>query len=129
MELIYAQAVRRAVCNVDIPEGVTEEQFYAVMNNVAEAVINCMKGWKGETVEYVRKLPTIEAVPVHGISVWLAAYAAPPKYAIDEIAGTDPDRIVTADTLVKAWEYHWKNLMDCGLMEEGNEKTRPRPHV
>lgn len=38
MELIDAQAVRRAVCNVDIPEGVTEEQFYAVMNNVAAAI-------------------------------------------------------------------------------------------
>lgn len=35
MELIDAQTVRHAVCNVDIPEGVTEEQFYAVMNNVA----------------------------------------------------------------------------------------------
>lgn len=38
MELIDAQTVRHAVCNVDIPEGVTEEQFYAVMNNVAGAV-------------------------------------------------------------------------------------------
>ena len=63
--------------------------------------------------------PTIEAVPVHDISVWLAAYAAPPRYAIDEIAGTDPGRIVTVDTLVKAWEYHWKNLMECGLIGEG----------
>lgn len=38
MELIDAQAVRHAVCNVDIPDSVTEEQFYAVMNNVAGAV-------------------------------------------------------------------------------------------
>ena len=63
--------------------------------------------------------PTIDAVPVKEISVWLAAYAAPPKYAIDEIDGTDPGRIVTADTLVKAWEYHWKNLMECGLIGGG----------
>lgn len=64
-------------------------------------------------------LPTIEAVHVHDISVWLAAYATPPRYAIDEIAGTDSGRIVTVDTLVKAWEYNWKNLMECGLIGEG----------
>lgn len=28
------------VCNVDIPKGVTEEQFYAVMNNVVDAIDN-----------------------------------------------------------------------------------------
>lgn len=28
------------VCNVDIPEGVTEEQFYAVMNKVVDAIDN-----------------------------------------------------------------------------------------
>ena len=67
--------------------------------------------------------PVIEAVPVHDISVWLAAYAAPPKYALDEIAGTDPGRIVTVDTLVKAWEYHWKNLMECGLLREEQDGT------
>ena len=69
--------------------------------------------------------PVIEAVHVHDISVWLAAYAAPPQYAIDEIAGTDPGRLVTTDTLVKAWEYHWKNLMECGLIGEGLDADRP----
>ena len=67
--------------------------------------------------------PSVPAVPVHDISVWLAAYAAPPKYAIDEIAGTDPGRIVTVDTLVKAWEYHWKYLMECGLLQEEQNGT------
>jgi hypothetical protein len=63
--------------------------------------------------------PTVVAVTIKDISAWLAAYAAPPKYALDEIARTDPERIITVDTLVKAWEYHWKNLMECGLIGEG----------
>ena len=72
-----------------------------------------------DVIERLDVQPTVNAVPVHAISVWLAAYAAPPKYALDEIAGTDPGRIVTVDTLVKAWEYHWKNLMECGLIGDG----------
>lgn len=74
--------------------------------------------WSSDALSAVKHAPSVSAVLVHDISVWLAAYAAPPKYAIDEIAGTDPDRIVTADTLVKAWEYHWKQLMACGLLQE-----------
>ena len=73
---------------------------------------------KGFALYALKSVPSVPAVPVHAISVWLAAYAAPPKYAIDEIAGTDSGRIVTVDTLVRAWEYHWKNLMECGLLQE-----------
>lgn len=76
------------------------------------------KGPPGGARKLIEEAPAVEAVPVHDISVWLAAYAAPPKYAIDEIAGTDSGRIVTVDTLVRAWEYHWKNLMECGLLQE-----------
>jgi hypothetical protein len=67
--------------------------------------------------------PTVDVVPIKAISAWLAAYAAPPKYAIDEIAGTANDRIVTVDTLVKAWEYNWKYLMACGLLQEEQNGT------
>lgn len=69
--------------------------------------------------------PTIDAVPIKAISEWLAAYATPPKYAIDEIARTDYDGIVTADTLVEAWEYHWKSLMECGLIRGCEDADRP----
>lgn len=82
------------------------------------------EGYK-DALELMDKQPTIAAVPIKAISAWLAAYAAPPKYAIDEIAGTDPDRILTVDTLVKAWEYHWKYLMECGLIVEGLDADRP----
>ena len=78
-----------------------------------------------DALELMDKQPTIYAVPLKPLCVWLAAYAAPPKYAIDEIASTDHDWIVTADTLVEAWEYHWKNLMECGLIGEGSDADRP----
>lgn len=74
---------------------------------------------------HLKDTPSVPAVPIKAISTWLAAYAAPPKYALDEIAGTDPGRIVTVDTLVRAWEYHWKNLMECGLIGEGSDADRP----
>lgn len=77
----------------------------------------CMHG--SEVDKLIKNAPSVPTVPIKAISVWLAAYAAPPKYALDEIAGTDPGRIVTVDTLVRAWEYHWKNLMECGLIREG----------
>lgn len=63
---------------------------------------------------------TVDAVPIKAISAWLAAYAAPPNYALDEIT-EDIDQasiVYTANDRALAWEYHWKNLMECGLMEE-----------
>lgn len=64
--------------------------------------------------------PTIDAVPIKPLCAWLAAYAAPPNYALDEITeDIDPTRIVyTANDRARAWEYHWQHLMECGLMEE-----------
>lgn len=79
--------------------------------------------WSSDALSAVKHAHSVNAVPVHAISVWLAAYVAPPKYAIDEIAGTDSGRIVTVDTLVRAWEYHWKNLMECGLLQEEQDGT------
>lgn len=58
--------------------------------------------------------PTIDAVPIKAISAWLAGYAAPPKYAIDEVNGA----MLDANDRARAWEYHWQHLMECGLMEE-----------
>lgn len=98
--LIDAQAVRRAVCNVDIPEGVTEEQFAAVLGNVCEAL---------------QMLPTIDAVPIKAISAWLAAYAAPPKYALDKFPESGH---CLANTRAAAWEHHIRTMIECGLLQE-----------
>ena len=67
------------------------------------------------------KQPTVDAVPIKAISAWLAAYASPPNYALDEVCeDIDPASIVyTAYVRARAWEYHWKNLMECGLIREG----------
>ena len=64
--------------------------------------------------------PTIDAVPIKAISAWLAAYAAPPSYALEAICDDiDPDSIVhTVNGLASAWEYHWHHLIDCGLIQE-----------
>ena len=63
--------------------------------------------------------PTVDAVPIKAISEWLAAYAAPPKYAIDEVNGA----ILDANDRARAWEYHWQHLMECGLLQEEQDGT------
>ena len=69
--------------------------------------------------------PTIDAVPIKAISTWLAAYADPPKYALEAICNDiDPASIVyTANDRARAWEYHWQHLMECGLMQEEQDGT------
>ena len=62
---------------------------------------------------------TVESVSIKAISAWLAAYAAPPNYALEAICNDiDPASIVyTENDRAMAWEYHWKHLVECGLME------------
>lgn len=57
--LLKAQEARHRlevhnIGNVDIPEGVTEEQFHAVMNNVVEALEHTDRGesWPYEAVKW-----------------------------------------------------------------------------
>lgn len=72
--------------------------------------------------------PTIEAVPIKPLSVWLAAYAAPPEYALETVIrdGADPTSLVyTVNNRAKAWELHLKTLMECGLMEEEHGTDNP----
>jgi hypothetical protein len=96
----------------------------SIENPIADRYYTDKEHWEGVLLAFAEakltmdNMPTVDAVAIKAISVWLAAYAAPPRYAIDEIAGTDPDRILTVDTLVRAWEYHWKYLMACGLLQE-----------
>jgi len=68
---------------------------------------------------------TADAVPIKAISAWLAAYAAPPNYALEAICNDiDPASIVyTANDRARAWEYHWQHLMECGLLQEEQDGT------
>ena len=70
--------------------------------------------------------PTVEAVPIKPLSAWLAAYAAPPDYALETVIrdGNDPASILyTVNGRAKAWELHLKTLIESGLIEEehGND--------
>ena len=64
--------------------------------------------------EIVSKAPTVDAVPLDGLCGWLAAYAAPPQYAIDACGGTKAMK--TANKLAEAWKYHFKTAMESGLI-------------
>lgn len=67
-----------------------------------EAVLGYMKGWKGETVEYVRKLPAIDAVPVvHGR--WKAAKAGGPNYPFWDSRCSEC--WYTTSSVIRNWNY------------------------
>ena len=86
-------------------------------------ILDFMQGWKGETIEFIRGLPTVEAVPLEPLCVWLAAYAAPPNYALDAIVNDiDPQSIVyTVNDRVESWKYHFRELLKSGLMDTEGE--------
>ena len=67
-------------------------------------------------VEMIRDAQTIPAVPLEPLCEWLAGYAEPPKYAMKIIPESGKCLI---NARAKAWEHHFKSLMECGLMEEG----------
>ena len=80
----------------------------------------------GVTVPMVRLLdlkelmPTVDAVPLEPLCQWLAGYAAPPNYALDEVRddSIDPESLVyTANDRAKAWEFHFRELLKSGLMD------------
>lgn len=90
--LIDYQEVRHSVCNIDRPDGVTEEQFNAVMGEVCGAL------------ERIKPLP---AVPLAPLCAWLAGYAIPPRYALEAIG----EPVITSEEQrAKAWEYHFRAL-------------------
>ena len=60
---------------------------------------------------------TVDAVPIKAISAWLAAYAAPPKYALDHFPESGH---CLANTRAAAWEHHIRTMVECGLLQEDN---------
>lgn len=67
------------------------------------------------------ELPTVPAVPLGPLCEWLAGYADPPKYAMKIIPGSGECLI---NARAKAWEHHFRTMMECGLMEEGQHENR-----
>ena len=75
--------------------------------------------YSSDAIDAVKKQPAVDAVPLEPLCEWLAGYAAPPKYAIDEVNGA----ILDANDRARAWEYHWQHLMECGLLQEEQDGT------
>jgi len=97
------------------------DRLYNTIIDEIDPISISMEG--GEVLGMMRTIiavePTIEAVPIKPLCAWLAAYAAPPNYALEAICNDiDPASIAyTANDRARAWEYHLKQLMECGLME------------
>ena len=74
-------------------------------------------GWDNWGVyALIERQPIIEAVPLGPLCEWLAGYADPPKYAM-KIIPEGGEYLINARA--KAWKHHFRNMMECGLMEEG----------
>ena len=83
-------------------------------------ILDFMRGWKGETVEFIRNLPAVESVPLEPLCVWLAAYASPPQYALTYMQEHIPHTTLAND-LTEAWKYHVRELLKSGLMDTEGE--------
>lgn len=74
-------------------------------------------------------IPSVEAVPLEPLCQWLAGYAAPPNYALDEVCddSIDPESLVyTANDRAKAWKYHFRELLKSGLMDTEGEDAEEK---
>lgn len=70
----------------------------------------------------VGNAPTVDAIPIDGLAVWLSGYhVSPPEYALKETGALDPiDQASTAfspNQIATAWAYHLRKLCESGLVE------------
>lgn len=85
--------------------------------------------FKKVATSYWDTIEVTRCVPLEPLCQWLAGYAAPPNYALDEVRddSIDPESLVyTANDRAKAWEYHFRELLKSGLMdtEESNAENK-----
>ena len=72
--------------------------------------------------EELYKIPTVDAIPIEPLAVWLAGYhVSPPEYALKETGALDPidpaSTVFTPNQIATAWAYHLRKLMESGLMD------------
>lgn len=96
-------------------ELIDREAAIDVIDHEREILLNQGRdGAEHVVVHHARRLiedmPTIPAVPLEPLCEWLAGYAEPPLYALEK-CGNERD----------AWKYAIENMMECGLMEEGQQ--------
>ena len=74
----------------------------------------------GVVKKALEPVPSVEAVPLEPLCQWLAAYAAPPMYALNAVAG-DPIAPTSCgypvNSHVEAWKHHFRELLKSGLMD------------
>lgn len=72
--------------------------------------------------EMIAGLPTVDAIPIEPLAVWLAGYhVSPPEYALKETGAYDPidqaSTVFSPNQIATAWAYHLRKLMESGLMD------------
>lgn len=68
----------------------------------------------------IKRLPAVDAVPIKPLCAWLAGYAAPPAYTIGGMPYKHED---AARRRAEGWEQHIHTLIECGLMDEGEQNA------
>jgi hypothetical protein len=68
--------------------------------------------------------PTVDAIPIDHLAVWLAGYhVSPPEYALKETGALNPidpaGTVFTPNQIATAWAYHLRKLVESGLMDTG----------
>ena len=104
MDLIDRDALFNRLENVDDEMDFTEAQAEA-----ADQIIDIC-------VREIKATPAVEAVPLYDLCVWLAAYTDPPSYALYETGADTARQVPSTNQLVYAWQYHFRQLMECGLI-------------
>ena len=106
MRLIDKQAVIESLNRIPRINGIGMELLIAVP----------------DVEEMIAGLPTVDAIPIEPLAVWLAGYhVSPPEYALKETGAydeIDPQSVVyTPNQIATAWAYHLRKLMESGLMD------------
>ena len=88
-----------------------------------EKLIEYCNNQKVKTIDAndIARFPTVDAIPIEPLAVWLAGYrTSPPEYALIQAGAyneIDPASVAyTASQSAKAWAYHLRKLMESGLM-------------
>lgn len=68
----------------------------------------------------IKSMPAVDAVPIKPLCVWLAGYAAPPAYTIGGMPYKHED---AARRRAEGWEQHIHTLIECGLLDEGEQNA------
>lgn len=71
-------------------------------------------------IQELMALPAVDAVPIKPLCAWLAGYAAPPAYTIGGMPYKHED---AARRRAEGWEQHIHTLVECGLIDEGEQNA------